>query len=64
MFVLSLGELDQNEYAIPPRVLQGTGPISHKLKTQSGHLICHHLDHLCICYPPDDNVTTDLRTSD
>ena len=42
-------------------VIKVTGPISYKLKTQSGHFIRHHLDHLRVRYLPDDNVT-DPRT--
>ena len=46
---------------ISASVIKVTGPISYKLKTQSGHFIRHHLDHLCVCYRPHDNVT-DPRT--
>ena len=46
---------------IPVSVIKVTGPISYKLKTQSGHFICRHLDHLRVRYLPDDNVT-DPRT--
>ena len=42
---------------IPASVIKVTGLIIYKLKTQSGHFIHRHLDHLCVRYLPDDNVT-------
>lgn len=38
-----------------------SGAISYKLRTQSGHYIHHHLDHLRVHYLPGNNVT-DPRT--
>ena len=45
----------------PASVIKVTGPISYKLKTQSGHFIRRHLDHLRVRYLPD-NTVTDPRT--
>ena len=33
-----------------------TDPLSYKIKLSDGSVIHHHIDHICICYSPPQQI--------
>ena len=46
-------------------VTEMTGPLSYKIKLNDGSIICHHIDHIHICYSlPQQDISTEATIDD